>query len=365
MASIGLDASYIFDANPTGTAWYTRRLIESLAAIHTPHHFTLCYRLSRWRQRRQFLCPSVPGGSSMSVSLYQKPLTFWLPWRIQLFHSLAQRPPAFSFQREVVTIHDVFPITGPDYSTPEFQRKFSLLLRQAIDRADRLLVLSEYTASQLVRHCKVERQRIRVVPGGVDLPAETLPPEVRRQERARLTGAGCEMLLTIGVLDNRKNLITALRTLQLLPENYKLVLAGGDGFGAAAVHEFIAREKLASRVVCLGYVPAAQVPVLYQSASVLLFPSLEEGFGFPLLEAMAHGLPVVASNSSALPEVGGDAALYASPQDPAAMACQIRTAVEDAATRAALIQRGRQRALRFSWRNTAEETLRVYQELVW
>jgi glycosyltransferase involved in cell wall biosynthesis len=362
MSSIGLDASYVFGVNPTGIAGYSRRLIESLAALPAAHRFFLCYRLSRWRQRRHFLRPAVAGGSRISVRLYQQPLTFWLPWEMDLFHSLAQRPPAFSFKHEVVTIHDVFPITGPNYSTSEFQRKFSRLLRESLARSERMLVLSEYTARQLVRHCAVDRARIRVVPGGVDFPTETLSPEACLVERERLVGKGCEMLLTLGVLDNRKNVVTALRVLELLPERYKLVLAGGDGYGAEAIHAYIAGQKLESRVRRLGHVPSGRIPVLYQSASALLFPSLEEGFGFPLLEAMAYGLPVVTSNTSALPEVGGDAALYADPRDPCDIASKISLAVEDPELRQGLIRRGRQRARQFPWRKTAEETLRVYQE---
>jgi glycosyltransferase involved in cell wall biosynthesis len=364
MGSIGLDASYIVGVNPTGIAGYSRRLIESLAALETSYRFYLCYRLSRWPQRRQFLRPAVAGGRTMPVRLYQEPLTFWLPWKIDLFHSLAQRPPAFAFKHEVVTIHDVFPISGPDYSTPQFQRKFSRLLREALARSARILVLSEYTAGQLVRHCAIGRERIRVVPGGVDFPVETLSAEVCLEERERLVGHGCEMLLTLGVLDNRKNVVTALRVLELLPQRYKLVLAGGNGYGSDAIHAYIASQRLESRVLRLGHVPADRIPVLYQSASALLFPSLEEGFGFPLLEAMAHGLPVVTSNTSALPEVGGDAALYADPRDPCDIASKVSSAVEDGDLRSALIRRGRLRARQFPWRRTAEETLKVYDELI-
>jgi alpha-1,3-rhamnosyl/mannosyltransferase len=360
MASIALDASYIFDKYPTGIAIYSRRLIESLAGLASPHRFRICYRLSRIGRRREFLCPPDP---RFSVHLFQRPLTFWQPWQAEIFHSLAQRPPAFRFRHEVVTIHDVFPITGPGYSTPEFQRKFSRLLRQALERAERVLVLSEYTAGQVMQHCGVERSRIRVVPGGVDPPAGRLPPEARLRERARLAGEGNEMLLSVGVLDNRKNLVNSLRALELLPARYRLVLAGGDGYGSEAVHEFIRSRRLESRVRRLGYVPAGALTALYQAASALVYPSLEEGFGFPMLEAMSHGLPVVTSRTSALPEVGGDAALYADPLDPADIAAKVLSAVEDTQVRSRLIERGLKRAGRFTWKRTAEGILNVYDEL--
>jgi glycosyltransferase involved in cell wall biosynthesis len=355
MATIGLDASYIFGAYPTGIATYSRRLIESLAGLDTSHHFAICYRMSRLPKRREFLRPA---GTATRM------LTFWRPWQTDLFHSLAQRPPAFRFRREVVTVHDVFPITGTSYSTPEFQRRFSTLLREAVRRAHRIICNSEYTATQLQQHCGVERERIRAVWMGVDLPSTIMSPEESRRERERLAGKGNLMLLSVGMLETRKNLVNALRALQLLPERYHLMMVGGDGYGHQAIHAFIAEQHLESRVHRSGYVPASLLRTFYQSASALLFPSLEEGFGFPVLEAMAHGLPVVTSNTSSLPEVGGTAALYADPHDPCAIASQVLQAVEAPEVRERMIADGLARAREFSWQRTGEQTLRVYDELL-
>ena len=355
MARIALDASYTLGAYPTGSATYSRRLIESLAQLDTSHHFLVCYRMSRLRRIREFLRP--PGAVTRVI-------TPWLARRTDLFHSLAQRPPKYRFRREVVTIHDIFPITGRDYSTPEYRRKFAAILREAAARAHRIVTGSHATARQLESECGVEPERIRVTPYGVDMPASALPAAERRRERERLVGAGNEMLLSVGMLETRKNVLNSLRALRLLSPLYHLVLAGGNGFGHEAIHAFIRDEKLQERVHLLGYVPGGMLPGLYQSATALLFPSFEEGFGFPVLEAMAHELPVVTSPTSSIPELGGDAALYADPSDPGAIASQIVRATESPEIRGRMVARGLARAREFTWRRTAEQTLAVYDELL-
>lgn len=365
MATIALDATYTVDPEPSGVAIYSRRLIESLAQLDTAHHFMLCYRLSRFSRRREFMRPETASnsrGPAFSVRLFQERLTFWLPWEVRLFHSLAQRPPAFRFRREVVTIHDIFPLTGRDYSTPEFQRKFSALLTEAVERAVRVITPSEYTAKQLVEHLGVAKEKIRVIPEGVDLPSRVMTREERAWERGQWVGQGNEMVLSVGVLQTRKNTLNALRALASLPPRYRLVLAGGEGYGSEAIHEFIRKEQLESRVTRLGHVARERLAALYQAASVLLFPSFEEGFGLPVLEAMAHGLPVVASSASSLPEVGGDAALYVDPRNPRDIAEKVMRAVEDANLREKLIQQGLARAREFTWRLTAGRTCQVYDE---
>jgi glycosyltransferase involved in cell wall biosynthesis len=367
MATIALDATYTVGAQPSGVAVYCRRLIESLAEIECEHHYLLCYRLSRFKSRWEFLHPnSTPGsqGPRFSVRYYQNPWTFWLPRRTDMFHSLVQRPPAFRFRKEIVTVIDLFPLTGKDYSTPDFQKKFSALLLEAVERAVCIITPSQYTTDQLLKHLSVPSKKIRLIPFGVDLPTTSLSPERRDAEREQLVGKGNEMIFTVGVIQTRKNTLNALKALRYLPERYRLVIAGGNGHGSEAIHDFIRTEGLGSRVVLLGYVPAEQLPVLYNAASVFLFPSFEEGFGLPVLEAMAHGLPVVASETSSLPEVGGDAALYVNPHDPEDFAEKVLRVVEDENQRNIMVERGLARAKIFTWRRTAEANLQVYNEVL-
>jgi glycosyltransferase involved in cell wall biosynthesis len=366
MATIALDATYSVDPQLTGIGVYSRRLIETLLSLETPHRFLICYRLSRLGRRQYFLRPgSLPGARArFSVRVYQEPVTFWLPWQAQLFHSLAQRPPAFHFRREIVTVFDIFPITGENYSTAEFRKKFSALLLQAVGRATRVITASHATESLLISRANVPPEKIRVIPLGVDPPAVVLPPAERLRERARILGGEGEMILSVGVIQTRKNTLNMLKALQTLPAKYRLVLSGGNGYGSEAIHEFIRAESLGERVKLLGFVDDSQLARLYQAASVFLFPSLEEGFGIPVLEAVANGVPVVTSNVSSLPEVGGEAALYVDPHDPVDIARKVVQAVEDSALRARLVQKGHARACEYTWRRTAEATLAVYDEVL-
>jgi len=171
-------------------------------------------------------------------------------------------------------------------------------------------------------------------------------------------------VLAVGAIQTRKNTLNAIRAVATLPTNYKLVLAGGNGYGSEPVYDFIRRAGLESRVKALGYVTDDRLRLLYQAASLFVFPSLEEGFGLPVLEAMAHGVLVVASATSSLPEVGGDAALYVDPRNPEDIAEKIQRGVEDVGLRARLTQRGLARARQFTWQRMAEETLKVYDEVL-
>ena len=363
---IAIDATYIVDSQPSGISAYSRRLIETLTTLESQHHFMICYRLSRLRQRRRFLRlpPNSPGGARFSTNLFQERLTPWLPWRAKLFHSLAQRPPAFRFSHEVVTINDVFPITGRDYSTQEFQKKFARLLLEAISRASVIISPSHYTTREILRVADVAPEKIRVIPHGVDLPGRTMPEHVRLAERERHVGKGNRLLLLVGAIQARKNTLGAVRALEGMPSNYRLVIAGSDGHGAGETHSYIRRSGLSERVMVLGYVAQEELVRLYQAADVVLIPSFEEGFGFPVLEAMAFGVPVVAAGTSSLPEVGGDAALYANPHDERGLREQVLRLAEDELLRQQMIQLGFDRVKQFTWRRTAEETLSVYDEIL-
>jgi glycosyltransferase involved in cell wall biosynthesis len=367
MANIALDATDIVDLLPRGTATYSRQLLESLAKVECSHHFRIYYPLARLSQRHRFLKPLVrPGPASprFTRGVYSRPFTFWLPWQADVVHALSQQPPPFRYKKEIVTIHDVIPLVDGDYYEPPIKERFARLLRESAERAVRIITPSHYTADRLVEMLGTPREKLRVIAEGVDPPRHVMNDAERKEERERLVGKGSEMILSVGVLENRKNVLNVLRAMQLLPARYQLVLAGGNGYGAETIHGFIRRERLESRVTLLGHVAPGSLSEVYQAASVFLFPSLEEGFGLAVLEAMANGTPVVSSAISSLPEVAAQGAVYAEARDPRDLAEKTQQLVEDLNLREKMIAAGLARAKQFSWPRMARETVEVYEEVL-
>jgi glycosyltransferase involved in cell wall biosynthesis len=239
----------------------------------------------------------------------------------------------------VVTIHDLaFEEHRRDFARTT-GAKYRYFAPRAARGAERVICVSEYTAGDVVRRYRVDASKIRVVPNAPSLPIGATPvPE------------GEPYLLAVGDLRAKKNLHRLVQAWGMLGTGHRLVLAGlGD------------RDGLPAAVETVGYVDDERLDTLMRGADVLVHPSLYEGFGLVLLEAMARGVPVAAADATALPETGGDAAVYFDPLDAHAIARAIRDALD---ARADLAARGRARAARFSWTRTADATAAVYRELL-
>jgi glycosyltransferase involved in cell wall biosynthesis len=165
-------------------------------------------------------------------------------------------------------------------------------------------------------------------------------------------------------LQVRKNVAALVQAFEEVPEEWRLLLAGAPtGFGAADILKRIEQSRCRERIEVTGYVSEERLQQLYGQAAIFAFPSLDEGFGIPVLEAMAHGVPVVTSNGSALVEVGGDAALLVDPRSKDQIAAALLRLTENTDLRAELTERGRQRVREFSWERSVRETFKVYKEL--
>jgi glycosyltransferase involved in cell wall biosynthesis len=339
-----LDATYSVGSSLSGVGVYSREILRALARLSPADTFLHCFRPHRlWRGFREPRPRNV-----FAAPLFES----WEPFRCDLFHGLNQRMPRHRFRRAVCTFHDLFVMTS-EYSTPEFRSRFTLQAREAAERADLIICVSEFTVRQVQSLLHVERSRLRVIHHGTRF-VET-PPCVNRQP----------WILHVGAVQTRKNLVRLIEAFETAVEApWRLVLAGGEGFGAAEVRARAALSPARDRIEFTGWVDDQRLAELYARSSMLAFPSLDEGFGIPVLEAMAWGLPVVASNTSSLPEICGDAALLVDPTDTAALAAALRSVCGDPALAAAMAARGRERALRRPWSAAAAETLRVYAELL-
>jgi hypothetical protein len=240
-------------------------------------------------------------------------------------------------RRTVTTFHDLFVITG-EYSTPEFRARFTEQAREAARRSDLIVAVSRFTAGQVEDLLEVAASRIRVIPHGVRVPPE-----------GKMNAERNNMVLFVGAIQRRKNVQTLVRAFERMPASWRLALAGAaDGFGAAKELRAVESSPRRNDIDVLGYVTRAELEALYRRARIFAFPSLDEGFGMPVLEAMANSVPVITSNRSALPEVAGDAALLVNPNDPEEIAAALVRLASDRDLCDDLARRGRERAVQFS-----------------
>jgi glycosyltransferase involved in cell wall biosynthesis len=352
-----LDASYSLGRNPSGVAVYCSRIIQALAEAAPAGRFLLCYRANRFFRA---LASPLPA-ANCSRRLMEEFAPFLPPRHADLFHGLNQRLPASRLHRAVTTFHDLFVMTG-DYSTPEFRRRFTSLARDAASRSGHVIAVSRFTADQVAARLDYPAGRITVIHHGVD-PVPEIAGDALDAFRRKL-GLEEPFLLHVGAIQTRKNISRLVEAFEGLPERYSLVLAGSAGYGAREILERIEKSRARKRIHRLGYLTRDELNQLYRTAAVLAFPSLDEGFGLPVIEAMSASLPVVTSNGSALKEIAGDAALLVEPADVDSLRTALQVALEDAAVRNRLVSAGIRRAAEFDWKRAAQQTLAVYRRLL-
>jgi O-antigen biosynthesis alpha-1,2-mannosyltransferase len=335
---IALDATYSLDPSPSGVAVYSREVLYGLARAHPETAFAFCYRPHRFR-------------ASWGVPLPTNARRRLLVPGVGLFHGLNQRLPRWWAGPKIATFHDLFVLTG-EYSTPDFRARFAAQAREAAEQARVIIAVSEFTRGQVISLLGVAPERVRVIHHGV----RTLP---RASEIARE-----RVILTAGAIQTRKNIARLVAAFEAVDRSWRLVLIGSNGYGAETIHARIAASPARDRIVILGYIPPEELGAWYARAQVFAFPSLDEGFGMPVLEAMAAGAAVLTSSRSAMPEVAGDAAMLIDPEDLESLIEGLRRMTDDADLRADLAQRGFERAGQFTWEKAVNETWDVYKAVL-
>jgi glycosyltransferase involved in cell wall biosynthesis len=281
---------------------------------------------------------------------------------IDLLHSLASTSPAWGPFRRVVTIHDLIYRVHPEAHFGLRTFGMRLLVPLAARRCDRILAVSRATAADLRRLLRVPDEKLDVVPNGLGARPEA-PPTPEEEVRRRFALADRPMVLSVSAKRPHKNLPRLLEALALIPRERRpvLVLPGYPTPHEAELRALAARLQIEPDVRFLGWVDAGDLEGLYAAAACFVFPSLYEGFGLPVLEAMSREVPVACSDRSSLPEVAGDAARLFDPERPEAIATAITAILADPAEASRLRTAGRAQAARFSWEATARGTLAAYE----
>ncbi len=372
MTSLAFHTDQLYYPTPGGIGTYVRRLVPELRVADPTLEIALFHarfdgRTPPDRWTRDFWTEELPHGIR---ALYPG----WaIAGRPALPPSLAGRdllhapspsavPPKGRRQRSVVTVHDVAFLSHPEAFPPRWRLLFRAGLRRALRTADAIVTVSRTTADELIRLAHADPERIHVSPLAPSLPSSDTAVDTMLSRY----GVTAPYVLYNGTLEPRKNLVRLVRAYRQVTAAgapHALVLAGALGWRPEPLLQEIRRSG-PGNVIRTGHVPDADLDALFRGASAFVYPSLAEGFGLPVLDAMVRGIPCVVSAASSLPEVSGDAALFFDPLSAEGLAEALSRVVFDDGLSARLGDAGRRRASGFTWRRTAEATLEVYRSIL-
>jgi len=370
---IGIDASRANKPNKTGTEWYSWHLIEELKKIASESDKFRLYT-------NELLTGEL--GILLSVN-WQEKILKWPPkylWtQIRLWWELLLNPPdvllvpahtipLLPIRRKVkvlVNVHDVGFKRSPELYKPIQVWYHDLTMKRIKSRADLIITISEFSKKEIIDLYGVKPERIKVVYLGFDDSVYHEQQETDIAVTLKKYDLAEPYLLYVGRLEKKKNIGNIVKAFVLAREHHedlKLVLAGSSGNQYDEIKKIISDLKLEKEIILPGYVAQEDLPQLMAGAKAFLFPTLYEGFGLPILEAMACGTPVITSNTLPHTEVGGNAAIYADPQSPEALSDAIIKVLENSDFRRKVAESGVLRSKEFSWKKTAEEIYGIIKQ---
>ncbi|MBN1311091.1 MAG: glycosyltransferase family 4 protein [Anaerolineae bacterium] len=368
MASIGLDARLAY-YRQGGITQYTYHLISELARLDAENRYLILH--------------SRKDGRDLTAALNQHRVPCWTPAHhrferlalgielaplgLDLLHSPDFIPPLGGGYRKVITIHDLAFLLYPDILTADSRRYYNQQIQAAARSADHIIAVSEATRRDVLEMLNVPTEKVTVIPEAAGARYEPAPAvEILRVKTAYNLPE--KYILFLGTYEPRKNLGGLLRAYDYLRAELRdapdLVIAGARGWLYEKAFRLVEELGLGSHVIWLDNLVDVDMPGLYSGAQILCLPSFYEGFGLPVLEAMACGTPVVSSDRGSLPEVVGEAGLMVNPDDPANIAAGLHRVLTDADLAKQLRRRGLEQARLFTWQETARQTLAVYNDLL-
>jgi len=366
---IAIDAHQI-GGRRTGTETYVYNLVKYLALLEPDGDKYAVYLSSRQRvegleSNPSFEGRSIPSSITPVRYAFFYPLQSWIKG-FDVFHAQLSLPPLLR-SRSVLTVYDLCYERFPEFFHRRIRAQMKLLVPWSCRRADHIITISESSKRDLVEIYRLDPKRITVTYPG---PTENCKPMDAGQAKDRLREAyGIEVpfILYVGNLEPRKNLSRLLEAFAHLKRKelvvHKLVIVGQKAWLYDGIFETIRNHSLAGEVILTGYIPANDLPLFYNAASLMILPSLFEGFGLPVVEAMACGTPVITSLGSSLEEIAGDAALLVDPYSVSSIATAMEKVANNPGLQRDLRNAALARAARFSFRRMAEQTRSVYHQL--
>jgi glycosyltransferase involved in cell wall biosynthesis len=379
VSAVGVDVTPFLEPL-TGVGWYEWNLLDALGQREDGLLFNL--------YAHSFPTPSepapsrVPSSPRLRLRIHPIPDGFLLPARatqlvlrgvvepvlrildgndVMFAPNFYVHPSQTPYGRALVaTIHDLAYAIMPETVAPETANLLRRHMPTTVFHADRLIAVSSATAGDLIEHLRVNERKIHVVHEGLDPLFDAV-----QQETSRATDPTERYLLFVSTIEPRKNVAGVLRSFRLIAEwgyQGRLLLVGRWGWRTDEIQRELDGSPVANRVVHLQYVGRDRLVELYRHADALLFPSWMEGFGLPILEAMACGTPVVTSGRSSMPEVAGPAAVYVDPGSAHGIASSVASLLADDIARVRLTKMGRERAARFSWDSAAAATAQALRQ---
>jgi glycosyltransferase involved in cell wall biosynthesis len=362
---IGIDASRASAAQRTGTENYSLFLIRALLELDGTNQYLLYFNQPPQPQ----LFPAQPNATLHALPFPRLWTHVRLSWEMaahapDVLFVPAHVLPLVHPRCSVVTVHDLGYLYYPQAHTRGARWYLNWSTRYNARAATHLIADSQATRRDLLTHCGVAQDKVSVVYPGYDPQFMPVRDDTRLCEVRARYGLPASYMLYVGTLQPRKNLarlVAAFAALVAQGTPADLALAGKKGWLYDALFAQVRQLGLETRVHFVGYVPQEELPALLSGAQVFVLPSLYEGFGLPVLEAMACGTPVICSNTSSLPEVAGDAALLVNPDDTDQLASAMRRILADGGLRRDLAQKGLAQVKHFSWTRCAQETLAILE----
>ncbi len=361
----------------TGVGIYFKNLLFALSRLDQDNHYYLFS--SSWKDR--FSRDKIPPFERLCFRDFRYPvrlinhLWYRLGWpsldkffktELDLTHS--PTPLLLPTKgKKIVTVYDLFFLDFPELGNREARRHFSHRMDESLKKADGVVTISQFTKDQVLQRFSLDGDSVHVVHLGISHDKWTSVTQDEIETVKKTYKLPSSFILFVGAFEPRKNLLRLLEAVKLVhdtQEKIPLVLVGRAGQDSANLMTKIEELSLQEHVIFLGYMEERELRCVYRLATLFVFPSLREGFGLPLLEAMVSQTPVAASMAPALPEILQNAALFFDPKDPEDMAEKILRILSDEGLREDLIAKGRQRALDFDWKKTAEQTLAIYQAVM-